>query len=155
MAAILQARYSKAFSWMTFVRQIKVHWNICLRADGTEQATSHHLNRWWPSLLHICIIRPQWVDISDISICFVFLCITDYPTSGYAIMLFIVVFRVQIVKYWFRRIKPKIGPGIFVLIGWWQWRWGGAHCWSDDVGGGQKRWWWETVLTSLGNLSLN
>ena len=31
---------------------------------GTEQATSHYLKQWWPSLLtYICVTWPQWVKI--------------------------------------------------------------------------------------------
>ena len=30
---------------------------------GTDQATSHYLNQWWPCLLmHICVTWPQWVN---------------------------------------------------------------------------------------------
>ena len=29
---------------------------------GTQRATSHYLNQYWPNLLtHICFTRPQWV----------------------------------------------------------------------------------------------
>ena len=32
---------------------------------GADQATSHHVNQWWPSLLmHVCVIQPLWVKLN-------------------------------------------------------------------------------------------
>ena len=63
--------------------QLKFHWSLFLRVQltisepwfrqwlGAEQATSHYLNQWWPSLLtHICVARLNEL-ISDTCISFI------------------------------------------------------------------------------------
>ena len=57
---------------------VKMHWSLFLMVQltishhwfwyhlGSEEATSHNLNQWGPSLLrHIYITRPRWVDVDD------------------------------------------------------------------------------------------
>ena len=75
----LQATFWKAFSLMTFVTLwVKFHWNLfpmaqlAINQDWSDndlggKQVSHYLNQlWWSLLRHICIIRPQWVNIFDI-----------------------------------------------------------------------------------------
>ena len=74
MAAILQTTFSNAFSWM---KMYELWQSLFLGVQfttfqhwfwlwlGADQATSHYLNQWWSCLLtHICVTRPQWVNIS-------------------------------------------------------------------------------------------
>ena len=79
MAVIFQTTFSTAFPWMEmFEFRLKFHWNLFLRVQliilqhwfrkwlGAEPATSHYLNQWWPTLVtHICVPRPQWVNIKS------------------------------------------------------------------------------------------
>ena len=30
-----------------------------------QSVTSHHLNQWWASMMHICVSRPLWICILD------------------------------------------------------------------------------------------
>ena len=59
-----------------FKFRLKFHWSLFPRIQltisqhwfrqwlGAEQATSHYLKQWWPnSMMHICIARPQWVNL--------------------------------------------------------------------------------------------
>ena len=42
--------------WLKFVTKGPIN------NSTAEQATSHYLNQWWPSLVtHICVTWPQWV----------------------------------------------------------------------------------------------
>ena len=68
MAAISQAIFSDAFSWMKiFIFWSKFHWNLFLRVQLTitqhfvpSLVPSHYLNQCWPdSLTHIC---GTWVN---------------------------------------------------------------------------------------------
>ena len=75
MAAISQTTFSNAFSWMKMYEfRLRFHQSLLLRFEltifqlrfrywlGANQATSHYLNEWWPSLqTHMCITQPQWV----------------------------------------------------------------------------------------------
>ena len=75
MTAILQTTFSNTFSWMKMYElQLRFHWILFPRVQltifqhwfrwwlGADQATSHYLNQWQPSLLmHICIFGSQWV----------------------------------------------------------------------------------------------
>ena len=76
MTAISRTTFSNALSWMKkYAIWFKIHWSLFLRFQltiyqhwfgywlGAEQATSHYLNQWWPSLLtDICVSRPQWLE---------------------------------------------------------------------------------------------
>ena len=66
MAAILQAIFSKAFSWMKMYEfRLRFHWSLFLRVQltifqhwfrrwlGADQATSHYLNQWCLIYWHI------------------------------------------------------------------------------------------------------
>ena len=58
----------RLFLWVQLA--INQHW--FRQWLGAEQAISHYLNQWSPSLpTHICVTRPQWVnDISHFDISF-------------------------------------------------------------------------------------
>ena len=77
MAAIFQTTFSNAFSWTKIYEfRLRFHWSLflwlqltifqhCFRKWlGAEQATSHYLKQWWyVALTHICVTRPQWVNV--------------------------------------------------------------------------------------------
>ena len=76
MAATFQTSSNAFLSMKIVVFWLKFHWIMfatvqftiiqhCFRQWlGAEQATSHCLNQWWPSLVtHICVSRPQWVNV--------------------------------------------------------------------------------------------
>ena len=53
--------------FLSFQLTVSQHW--CRWWLGADQATNHYLNQWWSCLLmHICIIRPQWVKNFKVSI---------------------------------------------------------------------------------------
>ena len=95
MAAIFQTTFSNAFSWMKMYQfRSKFHWSLFRRVRLTicqhwfrkwlkaDQATSHYLNQCWHnSPTHICITRPQWVNISTIGFPIQFRCHL-YTESG-------------------------------------------------------------------------
>ena len=44
--------------------QLTIFWHWFRYWLGVDQAPSHYLNHWWPSLsTHICVTRPQWVKL--------------------------------------------------------------------------------------------
>ena len=75
MAVIFQTTFLTAFPWMEmFEFRLKFHINLFLMVQliilqhwfrkwpGADQATSHFLNQWWPTLVtHICVSRSQWL----------------------------------------------------------------------------------------------
>ena len=76
MDATFLTTFSNKFPWMKILRKIqfKFHWNLFPRVQltimqywfrqwlGTDKATRHYINRWWPHLLtHICVTRLRWV----------------------------------------------------------------------------------------------
>ena len=72
-----QTTFSVAFSWVKIVEfRLKFHWNTFPGVQltisqhwfrywlGADQATSHYLDQWWPSLLtHIFGTKGRWVNI--------------------------------------------------------------------------------------------
>ena len=80
MANIWQTTFSDVSQRKTFEIRIKFHWNMFVRVSlticrhwykwwlGAEQATSHYLNQWWPTLLLcFCITRSQCFDRDSFS----------------------------------------------------------------------------------------
>ena len=75
MALNLQRTFQNSFSWVKIIEfWFKFHCNHSKGVQltiirhwfryrlGTEEATSHYLNHWWPkTLMNICITQPQWV----------------------------------------------------------------------------------------------
>ena len=75
LPAMFQTTFSNAFSWMIIHEfWLRFHWILYGRVQltifhhwfrqwlGTDQATSHYLDQWWPCLLmHMYVTRPQWV----------------------------------------------------------------------------------------------
>ena len=64
MAAIIQTTFQMQYSlwkWVNFDSDVP---EDCSHGSNLQYYSIRSDNRWWPSLVkHICVTRPQWVDI--------------------------------------------------------------------------------------------